>query len=158
MSKSNEPGCLVYLIAMCIAMIIFAIFPPSFLLSVPLIGVMLFKGAFSTTTKVIAKGTQQIIDGDDEDECTPRTRHSKVYPSDPTLEKQVKQVVASQLGIEEEGLTLDTELKTDLGADELDIIEIIMAVEEELDVSLSVEPDDVETIGDIVIYIKNVKQ
>ena len=73
------------------------------------------------------------------------------------VEARVKTVVADQLDKKTEDLTLETRFAEDLGADSLDAAEIIMQVEEEFgDITI---PDEVsnkmKTIGDVVVYIKN---
>ena len=67
---------------------------------------------------------------------------------------KIKEIIAEQLGVDEDGLSTDSSIE-DLGADSLDLVEIIMALEEEFDTDIS--DDDVEkikTVGDIVNYIK----
>ena len=71
------------------------------------------------------------------------------------LEK-IKGIISGQFDIDEEDITLDTSFKDDLSADSLDLVELIMALEDEFD--LEVEDDEVEsikTVGDAVDYIKN---
>lgn len=74
---------------------------------------------------------------------------------DAILEK-VKEVIVDQLGVEEDIIKLDTSFIDDLGADSLDIVELIMSLEEEFDIQI---PDDdaekISTVGDVVEYIKN---
>lgn len=68
------------------------------------------------------------------------------------LEK-IKSILAEQFSVEEDTITMDTKLE-DLGADSLDIVEMIMALEEEFD--LKIEDDEVENIqsvSDVVGYI-----
>ena len=71
------------------------------------------------------------------------------------LEK-IKKMVADQLGVEEEKLTLKTELE-ELGADSLDAVELMVKFEDEFDISI---PDDdvvaIRTFGDIVEYLENI--
>lgn len=72
------------------------------------------------------------------------------------LEK-IKGIISGQFDIDEEDITLDTSFKDDLSADSLDLVELIMALEDEFD--LEVEDDEVElikTVGDAVDYIKNI--
>ena len=69
------------------------------------------------------------------------------------LEK-VKTVIVEQLGIDEESVKMDSSFLDDLGADSLDIVEFIMALEEEF--GLEIPDEDVEkivTVKDVVEYI-----
>lgn len=67
---------------------------------------------------------------------------------------KVREIVASQLGVEESEVTPEASILDDLGADSLDVVELVMALEEEFD--LEVPDEDVETlrtIGDVARYI-----
>jgi acyl carrier protein len=69
--------------------------------------------------------------------------------------KTVKGIISSQFNIKEEEITLETSFKDDLNADSLDLVELIMALEDEFD--LEIDDEDVEgikTVGDAVNYIK----
>ncbi len=73
---------------------------------------------------------------------------------------KVKKLICEQLGKSEDKVTEDTKIVEDLGADSLDVVELLMALEDEFDISL---PDEVakelSTVGDIVNYIdKNTKK
>jgi acyl carrier protein len=68
----------------------------------------------------------------------------------------VKSVVAEQLGIDESEITMDSSFNDDLEADSLDIVELMMALEDEFKIEIS--DDDagkISTIGDVVEYIKD---
>ena len=71
---------------------------------------------------------------------------------------KVKAVVVEQLGVDEAEVTIDSTFIDDLGADSLDIVELIMAFEEEFNVEI---PDDVaekiKTVKDTVEYIDSAK-
>ena len=71
---------------------------------------------------------------------------------------KVKAIVVEQLGVDEAEVTIDSTFIDDLGADSLDIVELIMAFEEEFNVEI---PDDVaekiETVKDTVEYIDSAK-
>ncbi|MEG1459635.1 MAG: acyl carrier protein [Acetivibrio sp.] len=70
------------------------------------------------------------------------------------LEK-VKKIVAESLGAEMNTLMESTSFKEDLGADSLDLFEMVMALEEEFDVEIPTEDlEKIETIGDITAYLK----
>lgn len=67
---------------------------------------------------------------------------------------KVKSIVVDQLGVEEEGISLETSF-TELNADSLDIVELIMALEEEFDLDIPDEDaEKIRTVGDAVSYIK----
>lgn len=68
--------------------------------------------------------------------------------------EKVRTIIVEQLGVEEETVKPDSEFLDDLGADSLDIVEFIMALEEEY--GLEIPDEDVEkivTVNDIVEYI-----
>ena len=71
---------------------------------------------------------------------------------------KVKAIVVEQLGVDEAEVTIDSTFIDDLGADSLDIVELIMAFEEEFNVEI---PDDVaekiKTVKDTVEYIDSSK-
>ena len=70
------------------------------------------------------------------------------------LEK-MKEIIAEQLGVEEDEITLDTSFKEDLGADSLDLFELTMALEEEYDIEIPAEElEEIETVTDVVEYLK----
>lgn len=70
--------------------------------------------------------------------------------------EKVKSIVAEQLGVEEEKVTEDASFIDDLGADSLDIVELIMALEEEFDIEIpDEEAEKIATIKDAVNYINN---
>ncbi|MBE6732804.1 MAG: acyl carrier protein [Ruminococcaceae bacterium] len=70
--------------------------------------------------------------------------------------EKIKTMLASQLDVDAEELSLETKIAEDLGADSLDVVEMLMAIEGEFDVEI---PDDeiekLKTIGDVVDYIQN---
>jgi len=70
-----------------------------------------------------------------------------------TLDK-VKLVVAEQLDCEEVKVVEEANFQSDLGADSLDVVELVMALEEEFDVEISDETAErFATVGDVVSYI-----
>ena len=67
----------------------------------------------------------------------------------------VKSVVAEQLGVDEEVFTMESSFNDDLEADSLDIVELMMALEDEFKIEISdEEAGKISTIGDVVEYIK----
>ena len=64
-------------------------------------------------------------------------------------------MIVEQLGVEENEITLDSSFIDDLGADSLDIVELIMALEEEFDIEIPDEDaEKILTVGDALDYIK----
>ncbi len=69
--------------------------------------------------------------------------------------EKVKDIIVEQLGVDPEKVTLEASFIDDLGADSLDIVELIMALEEEFDLEIpDEEAEKVTTVGDVVEYIK----
>ena len=70
------------------------------------------------------------------------------------LEK-VKAILAEQFDVEEDKVTADTDLQEDLGADLLDVVDLLMSIEDEFGVEV---PDDeienIKTVGSLVSYIE----
>jgi len=70
--------------------------------------------------------------------------------------EKIKKIIAEHLSVDEDTLTLETSLKEDLGADSLDLFEVIMGLEEEFEIEVATEDvNDVNTIEDIINYLKN---
>lgn len=70
------------------------------------------------------------------------------------LEK-IKEMVADSLGVDVNTINEDSSFKEDLGADSLDLFELVMALEEEYDVEIPTEDlENIATIGDVVKYIE----
>jgi acyl carrier protein len=71
-----------------------------------------------------------------------------------SIEERVKQIVAEQLGVDEDQVTADAAFMDDLGADSLDTVELVMALEEEFDVEISDEDaEKIQTVKDAIDYI-----
>ena len=70
--------------------------------------------------------------------------------------EKVKEIIVEQLGVEETAVTLEASFIDDLGADSLDIVELVMALEEEFDMEIpDADAEKVVTVGDVVDYIKD---
>lgn len=76
---------------------------------------------------------------------------------DAEILNRVKDVIGEQLGIDDlDSINSDTTFIDDLNADSLDVVELIMAFEEEFDMEIpEVEAEKISTVGDVVEYIKN---
>ena len=71
------------------------------------------------------------------------------------LEK-MKEIIADQLGVSEDEVTLEASFKEDLDADSLDLVELVMALEEEYDVEIpSDDLAELNTVGDVINYLKD---
>lgn len=71
---------------------------------------------------------------------------------------EVKKITVSQLGVDENQVTEDASFIDDLGADSLDIVELVMALEDEFDIEIpDEETEKLKTINDAVKYIENNK-
>jgi len=69
---------------------------------------------------------------------------------------RIKKIIAEQLGSDEADISLTSSFIEDLGADSLDIVELIMALEEEFDIEIpDSEAEKITSVGDAVEYIKN---
>ena len=68
---------------------------------------------------------------------------------------KVKSIIVEQLGVTDTSVTMEASFIDDLGADSLDIVELIMALEEEFDMEIpDADAEKVVTVGDVVDYIK----
>ncbi|HKL60921.1 MAG TPA: acyl carrier protein [Acholeplasma sp.] len=73
--------------------------------------------------------------------------------------ERVKQMILSELKVEESKINMEARLQEDLGADSLDAVELIMNIEDEFDISISDEAaQDIKTVGHLVNYIEQVKK
>lgn len=69
---------------------------------------------------------------------------------------KVKEIIIEQLGVTESSITMEASFIDDLGADSLDIVELIMALEEEFDIEIpDADAEKVVTVTDVVDYIKD---
>jgi len=71
--------------------------------------------------------------------------------------EKVRSILCDQLDLDEESVTESSVLTDDLGADSLDLVDLIMTLEEEFDVEIPDEDaESVKTVGDVVKYIENI--
>jgi acyl carrier protein len=76
-----------------------------------------------------------------------------------TIEQKVKNIIADQLGVGEEEIKITSSFIEDLGADSLDIVELVMAMEEEFEVEIpDEEAENIKTVQDAVTYITTHKK
>ena len=70
--------------------------------------------------------------------------------------EMMKEIIADQLGVSEDEVTLEASFKDDLDADSLDLFELVMALEEEYDVEIpSDDLAELNTVGDVINYLKD---
>lgn len=76
-----------------------------------------------------------------------------------TISEKITQIIVEKLGCDESQVTPEASFTTDLGADSLDIVELVMELESEYEVSI---PDDkaeqIQTVGDAIKYIEEIKK
>jgi acyl carrier protein len=71
-----------------------------------------------------------------------------------SVEKRVFEIIVEQLGVSEEEVTMEASFIDDLGADSLDLVELIMAMEEEFGLEISDEDaEKIQTVQDVINYI-----
>lgn len=72
--------------------------------------------------------------------------------------EKIKSLLADQLDTDAEGITLETNIADDLGADSLDVVELLMAIEDEFEVEIPDEEiENLKTVGAVVDYIQENK-
>ncbi|MGD8190165.1 acyl carrier protein [Brevibacillus ginsengisoli] len=70
----------------------------------------------------------------------------------------VKKIIVDRLGVDESKIVLEASFKEDLGADSLDIVELVMELEDEFDMEISDEDaEKITTVGEVVKYIESHK-
>ncbi len=69
---------------------------------------------------------------------------------------KIKDIIVEQLDVEEDAVTMEASITEDLGADSLDVVDLVMSIEESFDVEIpDEEVESIKTVGDIVKYIEN---
>ncbi|MEE1245008.1 MAG: acyl carrier protein [Acutalibacteraceae bacterium] len=69
---------------------------------------------------------------------------------------KIKEILAEQLDADTEEMTMDTDIARDLGADSLDVVELLMSIEDEFQVEIPDEEiENIKTIGELVKYIED---
>lgn len=70
--------------------------------------------------------------------------------------ENIKKIIAEQLNVEEATISMESSFKDDLGADSLDLFELVMALEEEFDIEIPSEDlNNIATVEDVINYLKN---
>jgi len=73
--------------------------------------------------------------------------------------EKIKEILVEQLGVSEDEISMDSSFLDDLGADSLDLVELIMALEQEFDVEIPDEDaEKIKTVGDAVNFVKEKAQ
>ncbi len=71
------------------------------------------------------------------------------------LEK-IKAILSEQFDVEEENINPETTLQDDLGADSLDVVDLLMSIEDEFEVEIpDAEVENIKTVGNLVEYIES---
>lgn len=71
------------------------------------------------------------------------------------VEEKVKNIIVEQLNVDAESVTAEASFIEDLGADSLDIVELVMTMEEEFDMEIPDEDaEKIKSVGDVITYVK----
>ena len=70
--------------------------------------------------------------------------------------EKMKKILAEQLDADEESITMETDIADDLGADSLDVVEMLMSIEDEFEIEIPDEKiESLKTVGQVVEYIQD---
>ena len=70
--------------------------------------------------------------------------------------EKVKAILSEQFDVEEDSITSDTSIADDLGADSLDVVDLLMSIEDEFEFEVpDEEVDNIKTVGELVKYIED---
>lgn len=76
--------------------------------------------------------------------------------SEKSIEQRVKDIIVDQLGVNPDQVTLEAKFIEDLGADSLDTVELVMALEEEFGIEVPDEQaEKLQSVGDVIKYIED---
>lgn len=68
---------------------------------------------------------------------------------------KIREIIVEQLDVEEEKVTAEASITEDLGADSLDVVDLVMSIEESFDIEIpDEEVENIKTVGDIVKFIE----
>jgi acyl carrier protein len=71
------------------------------------------------------------------------------------IQERITKIIVDRLGVDEEDVKVEASFKEDLGADSLDVVELVMELEDEFDMEISDEDaEKISTVGDVLEYIK----
>jgi len=69
--------------------------------------------------------------------------------------EKIKMILADQLDVEEDDITTETDIQDDLGADSLDVVDMVMSIEDEFEIEVPDEDiENLRTVGSLVAYIE----
>ncbi len=72
--------------------------------------------------------------------------------------EKIRAILANQLDADEDAITMETDIAADLGADSLDVVELIMSIEDEFEIEIPDENiEDIKTVGDVVNFIQSIQ-
>ena len=70
--------------------------------------------------------------------------------------EKLKEIIIDQLDVDESEVTLSADIQSDLGADSLDVVDLIMSLEDEFEMEIPDEAvENIKTVGDIINYIED---
>ena len=70
--------------------------------------------------------------------------------------EKVKAILSEQFDVEEDSITLESSITEDLGADSLDVVDLLMSIEDDFEVEVpDSEVENIKTVGDLVKYIED---
>ena len=70
--------------------------------------------------------------------------------------EKIKSLIVDQLDVDDDAVTMTANIQDDLGADSLDVVDLVMSLEEEFDIEIPDDAvEDIKTVGDIVKYIED---
>jgi acyl carrier protein len=88
-----------------------------------------------------------------------RTEEPERTMAEKTIEQRVKDIIVEQLGVNADQVTPDAKFIEDLGADSLDTVELVMALEEEFGHEIPDEQaEKLQSVGDVIKYIEDLQQ
>jgi acyl carrier protein len=88
-----------------------------------------------------------------------RTEEPEKTMAEKTIEQRVKDIIVEQLGVNADQVTPDAKFIEDLGADSLDTVELVMALEEEFGSEIPDEQaEKLQSVGDVIKYIEDLQQ